>query len=151
MQPQLTNLTFYAQDIARLRDFYGGVLGLPIRFQEGDHIACVSAAPGLTICAHDTSEGPDGASEFIFAADDHGLYEQRARSLGFEARAGTFSTGEARLDLSDPHGNLVRLQPKSVYSFDEWVRELVEFTLEMGYSTQQLSVLIDSVADARKR
>jgi catechol 2,3-dioxygenase-like lactoylglutathione lyase family enzyme len=89
---QLHNVTFYvARDqFAAMREFYAERLGLPVVFEEGDHICCFGVGADMAICVHEAEPGhPAGARE-LFLWVDH-------------------LDGGDDVRLGDPAGNRLRL------------------------------------------
>ncbi len=90
---QLHNVTFYVSrdQLDDVRAFYAERLGLPVVFEETEHIYCFGVGESLAICLHEAEPGhPAGARELFLWVDD--------------------ATGEER--LTDPVGNQVRLHQR---------------------------------------
>jgi catechol 2,3-dioxygenase-like lactoylglutathione lyase family enzyme len=113
MIERIGNVFYRVRDMDAAVRFYADVLGLSLKFRDGDRWAAFDVA-GLTL-ALEGAEGPvEGRGGAVVSLRVQGLDELAAELRGRGAALGEVQTGphERRLDLADPSGNhLVLYEP----------------------------------------
>lgn len=108
---RLQNVYLVARDVAAQCAFYEGVLGLPVKFRDGERWAQYDAGGSAFAisCAEEARPAESGAV-MVFEVDDfEGVEESVVRAGGrIEARRDMGSHG-AVLSLRDPEGNVVQM------------------------------------------
>lgn len=90
----------------RAVDFYGRVLGLPLKFRDGDAWVAFDVA-GVTLALEGTTSGAGGSggATVSFRVDDLDGMLALLRERGLPAGEITVGGHERRLELVDPAGN----------------------------------------------
>ena len=108
---RIGNIFYRVDDFNAAVDFYGQVLGLPLKFRDGDRWAAFDVA-GVTLALEPGGEassgGPGGATVSLRV---NGLDEFIADLRARDAAVGDVKTGphERLAELRDPSGNLLLL------------------------------------------
>jgi len=109
---RIGNVFYRVGDMEAAADFYGRVLGLPLKFRDGDRWAAFDVA-GLTL-ALEQADGAGGDGGATVSLRVQGLDDFVAALRERGASVGDIATGphERRADLTDPSGNkLVLYEP----------------------------------------
>jgi predicted enzyme related to lactoylglutathione lyase len=111
--PTVGNVLYPAQDIDAAVAFYGGALGLPVKFQDGDRYAALDGG-GVTFAlassAEDVAGGRVAAS--LRVLDVSTAVEQAVAAGGTVLRDAEEGPHEIRAVVADPWGNPVVLYAK---------------------------------------
>lgn len=108
MIEKLGNVYYRVRDMQAAVDFYGDVLGLPLKFRDGDNWAAFDVA-GVTLAveggAPSNAPSSSGGATVSLRVSDLDAAVAQLRQRG--AVVGDIQTGphERRADLHDPSGN----------------------------------------------
>jgi predicted enzyme related to lactoylglutathione lyase len=106
----LDNVHIFVRDVARSREFYGGVLGLA--FTGDDHWS-EADLEGVRFALHESSpsvpEPGSGGVAINFRVDDADAAAEAVRSAGFEAREAMREAYGTSYEVVDPDGYRIYL------------------------------------------
>jgi predicted enzyme related to lactoylglutathione lyase len=108
------NVLYPASDVGAAIDFYGGVLGLPTKFRDGDRYAALDGG-GVTLAIAGPEEDVAGGNVAAsFRVTDVTAAVQRVEAAGGTVvRAAERGPHEIRAVVADPWGNPVVLYAKA--------------------------------------
>jgi lactoylglutathione lyase len=145
MGARLHALILYAKDLERSKRFYGGSLGLELRYEEPGHVAGFAAGERVTLLLHaaEGDERPPREGELqavrpVFAVEDVDGTVERLRAAGWSVAQEPVDRpwGEREACVLDPDGYRVCLaqplgrgQPLS----EPEAREIEDRLRSLGY------------------
>jgi predicted enzyme related to lactoylglutathione lyase len=108
---RLQNVYLVARDVAAQSSFYEGILGLPLKFRDGERWAQYDAGgAGFAIACAEEARPAEAGAVMVFEIDDlEGIEESVVGAGGrVEGRRDMGSHGSV-LSLRDPEGNIVQM------------------------------------------
>jgi predicted enzyme related to lactoylglutathione lyase len=108
---RLQNVYLVARDVGAQCAFYEGILGLPVKFRDGERWAQYDAGgPGFAIACTEEARPAEAGAVLVFEVDHFDGVEESVVSAGgrVEGRRDMGSHGTV-LSLRDPEGNIVQM------------------------------------------
>ncbi len=116
---RLQNVYLVARDVAAQSAFYGEVLGLPLKFRDGDRWTQYDAGGcGFSLSCAEEARPAESGAVLVFEVDDfEGVEESVTRAGGRVESTRDMGSHGAVLSLRDPEGNIVQMfrrAPKTI-------------------------------------
>jgi predicted enzyme related to lactoylglutathione lyase len=108
---RLQNVYLVARDVAAQSAFYENVLGLPLKFRDGERWAQYDAGgPGFAISCAEEARPAEAGAVLVFEVDRFdGLEEAIVQAGGSVAARRDMGSHGTVLSLRDPEGNIVQM------------------------------------------
>jgi catechol 2,3-dioxygenase-like lactoylglutathione lyase family enzyme len=104
---RIGNVFYRVHDMESAVAFYRDLLGLTVKFRDGDRWAAFDVA-GVTFALEGSPSTPAGGATVSFRTDDVGPIVERLRSAGVEVRL-VEGAHERQAIIQDPAGNTLIL------------------------------------------
>lgn len=110
---KIGNVFYRVRDMDAAIRFYQDVLGLSLKFRDGNHWAAFDVAGAtLALDGDEAPEGGRGGATVSLRVDDLDAFAGQLKARGAETGSIQAGAHERRLELRDPSGNvLVAYQP----------------------------------------